>query len=152
MGATASVPARDSAKRALWERLCSLDDACKAVQSRSGAASEEVRARRRLINGAQSVLHRLRAALSASEAVDNANLAVSTRRQALSSFALASSPHHAAANEALDEARRETDRTLVAWREAVAAVAVQAAGVARDAARMGASTTCSVRSTAHRRG
>ena len=45
--------ARDSAKRALWERLCSLDDACKAVQSRSGAASEEVRSRRRLINGAQ---------------------------------------------------------------------------------------------------
>ena len=55
MGATASVPARDSAKRALWERLCSLDDACKAVQSRSGAASEEVRARRRLINGVPEI-------------------------------------------------------------------------------------------------
>ena len=82
MGATASVPARDSAKRALWERLCSLDDACKAVQSRSGAASEEVRARRRLMNGAQSVLHRLRAALSASEAVDNARVALSARREA----------------------------------------------------------------------
>jgi hypothetical protein len=136
MGATASFPDRKHAERALWERMSSLDEACDALDARSATASE-ARARRRLINGARSVYHGLRAAHSASEALDNALAALSARREAVASFELASPRYRAAANDALDDAQRENDRALVAWREAVAAVAVRAAGVASDAARTG---------------
>ena len=70
-------------------------------------------------------------------ALDNAVAALSARREAVASFELASPRYRAAANDALDDAQRENDRALVAWREAVAAVAVRAAGVASDAARTG---------------
>ena len=89
MGATASFPDRKHAERALWERMSSLDEACDALDTRSATASE-ARARRRLFNGARSVYHGLRAAHSASEALDNALAALSARREAVASLALAS--------------------------------------------------------------
>ena len=137
MGATASFPDRKHAERALWERMSSLDEACDALDARSATTASDARARRRLINGARSVYHRMRAALAASEAVGNAHAAHSARREAVSSFARASPRYVAPANDALDEARRDIDRALVSWREAVAAVSAQAAGVAFDAARTG---------------
>ena len=110
MGATASFPDRKHAERALWERMSSLDEACDALDARSATASE-ARARRRLINGARSVFHRLRAAHSASEALDNALAALSARREAVASLALASPRYRAAANDALDDAQRENSET-----------------------------------------